>query len=398
MGEVAPLSVGRLIWIGLATRLFTDSAVQLFFPFLPVIAVGLGTTSVVVGRLVSLRSATGLLSPYFGAMADRHGYRVVMRWGLLLAAVGYAIVGLSQGIGLAAVGMVVAGLGTFAFVPTIQAYLSSILPYARRARGLGMLEFAWAFSGIAGLSLLGLLIEATNWRAPFFVLSVCLLVAAVAYGWLPTARGGQVTVSHPTAASDVDLGFFDLGGNGRSAWGTIISGGAITFGAMNLFISYGVWLEVEYGLGPAALGQVAFLLGAADLCGSVLVSLGSDRIGKRRSVLIGTALAALGFVVLPWFNSGEALVLVGLLGVRFAFEFAVVSNMALLSEQVPEARGKLFTLGAAASLIGATLAGFTGPWAYSVFGVQGLSLVSGLAMGFALLVVARTVREQLAIT
>lgn len=63
-----------------------------------------------------------------------------MRLGLLLAALGYLVVGLSTSLGLAAVGMVIGGLGTFAFVPTLQAYLSTRLPFNKRARGLGTLD------------------------------------------------------------------------------------------------------------------------------------------------------------------------------------------------------------------------------------------------------------------
>ncbi len=119
--ESPEISVNQLILIGLLTRLVTDTAVQIFFPFLPVIAEGLRTTSVTAGRLVSLRSATGLLAPLFGYQAYLRGYRTVMRFGLLLAAIGYLLLGLSSNIWLAAVGMLLGGLGTFSFVPILQA-------------------------------------------------------------------------------------------------------------------------------------------------------------------------------------------------------------------------------------------------------------------------------------
>lgn len=396
--ETDDLSVSRLLAIGLTTRLLLDTGIQLFFPFLPTIADGLNTTAVVLGRLVSVRSSTGLLSPLFGVLADRRGYRPVMRLGLLLAGIGYLLVGVSSNLWTAAVGMFLAGVGTFAFVPTIQAYLSARLPYHRRARGIGVLEYAWALAGILGLSLIGLLIEATSWRVPLYLIGGGLLATAVLYSALPSAQTQPVQTasrSTQTRFSPRRLrAFFQLGSNQRSAWMVIAGQGLIMGAAMHLFINYGSWLEADYALSPGALGRVALILGVADLGGSGLVSLAVDWFGKRRSVFVGTAVAAAGFLLLPWLNTSLATAVVGLVLVRFAFEFSVVSNMALLSEQSPTMRGKLMTLGAASALLGSTIAGLTGPLAFARFDLWGLSLAPAALMLLVTLLYGRFVTEQ----
>ena len=61
------------------------------------------------------------------------------------------------------------------------------------------------------------------------------------------------------------------------------------------------------------------------------------------------------------------------------FEFNIVSHFPLLSEQAPAQRGKVMTLGSAFSLIGGTVAGFTGPWLLVNVGVAGLAWVSATA-------------------
>lgn len=391
------ISVNRLIVIGLITRLVTDTAVQLFFPFLPVIAEGLRTSTVTAGRLVSLRSAMGLLSPAFGYQAYLRGYRTVMRFGLLLGALGYLIVGLSSSVWVAAVGMVLGGLGTFAFVPILQAYLSAKLPFHRRARGLGTLEYAWALAGIIGLYLVGLLIDATSWRAPLFVLSGLLLVAFVGYGRLPAARQRQPIEPAAGPARFTRrsiLNFFELGDNRRSAYAALAMVSLNMMAAMNVFINYGTWLDREYGLGPAELGTVALILGVADLAGSVLVSLIGDKVGLRRSVLIGTGLSLLGYGLLPVLNQGLILAGVGLVVARFAFEFTVVGQIALVSEQAPAYRGKMMTLAAAAALLGSSAAGLIGPWVYDQFQVPGLSLVSVGIVAICLTLLLLFVREK----
>lgn len=394
--ELQPdISVNRLILIGLLTRLVTDTAVQIFFPFLPVIAEGLRTTSVTAGRLVSLRSAMGLLSPAFGYQAYLRGYRTVMRFGLLLAAVGYLVVGVSSSVWLAAMGMVLGGVGTFAFVPILQAYLSAKLPFNRRARGLGTLEYAWALAGIIGLYLMGLLIDALGWRAPFFVLSGLLLVAFVGYGRLPAARQTKSVEIPKTPFSRIAVvNFFELGQNKRSAWMALLVVAFNMMAAMNVFISYGTWLNREYGLDAVALGTVALILGIADLSGSVLMSLVGDKFGLRRGVIWGTALACLGYGLLPVLNQSVLLAVAGLIVARFAFEFTVVGHIALVSEQAPDYRGKMMTLAAAAALLGSSIAGFIGPWVYDQFQVSGLSLISASIMGLSIILLRFFVRNR----
>jgi hypothetical protein len=67
-----------------------------------------------------------------------------------------------------------------------------------------------------------------------------------------------------------------------------LAGALSYFAAMQLMIAHGVWLADQYGLDAAAeLGLVAFVFGWFDLAASVSVSLFTDRIGKKRSVLIG---------------------------------------------------------------------------------------------------------------
>ena len=64
---------------------------------------------------------------------------------------------------------------------------------------------------------------------------------------------------------------------------------------MQLMIAHGAWLQEQYGLTPALLGCVAFVFGWFDLAASVSVSLFTDRIGKRRSVMLGIIGSLIGY-------------------------------------------------------------------------------------------------------
>ncbi len=390
------ISVKKLIGIGLITRLLIDTAVQMFFPFLPIIANGMGTTTVTLGRLVSLRSSMGLLAPLFGVMADRRGYRSTMRLGLLLGAIGYTIVASSNAIWMTAIGMIFGGLGTFSFVPTLQAYISTRLPYQQRAKGLGILEYSWALSGIIGLFLVGRLIAATNWRIPLYLIAGGMFISAILYGRLPSveaARESKLKSLHLTPWQQLKS-FFIFHENQRSTWSVFFVAFLIMMGAMTIFINYGTWLAQSYDVDAASLGTVALIIGLADLSGSVLASVTGDRVGKRRSLFIGLVGSAIAYFCLPFFDISLFTAVFGLVLTRIAFEYGVVNILALASEQVPSQRGKVMSMAAASALLGSTIAGFFSPTLYETYGLRLITFIPVVAMLIGLLTVIFLVEGQ----
>ena len=394
-----PISFARLISTSMSVRLLVDIGAQMFNPFLPIFAAGLHTDVVVMGRLVGLRSAMGLFAPLFGSMADRLGYRRVMSVALLALAIGMAIMGASFSVWQAALGMIVLGLGVAGFVPTLQAYLGARLPYAQLARGIGMLEYSWALTGIVGLSLMGQLIAATNWRTPFFVLSAGMFVGVVIIRTLPGAREYLPPTPpldnppHSKTLAERVTGFFYLETNATSAYAAIVATGLTFYSAMQLMVVHGVWYTEQYALGPRELGYVALLFGCFDLVASVSVSLFTDRFGKRRSVLLGVSGALLGYLLIPWLNISIIAAVISVAFARGFFEFAIVANLALLSQQSPNQRGKVMTLGAALTLLCSTIASLVAPSLYTRIGITGIAIISVICSALALLLIITRVRE-----
>ncbi|MCY3991368.1 MAG: MFS transporter [Caldilineaceae bacterium] len=385
----------------IAARLAVDTTTQLFFPFLQTIALGMAIDIVLLGRLVSLRSLAGLSAPLFGAAADRYGYRRLMRLSLLLAAAGMYLLGSGWGIWSVVAGMVVSGMGLTGFLPTCQAYISARLPFAQRARGIGALEYSWALAGIVGLSLMGFLFGRFSWQLPFMVLATAMLAGWVLLRLLPEARGEaarkEVAAARAREVAPRRLrsrsltpllstlpplhvgrvaGLFDLGANWRAAFAVICANGLFYFSQVHILIAHGAWLQTEYGLAPESLGLVALAQGGADLCGSVLVSLITDRVGKKRAVQAGMLGSLLVYSSLPFINVGLIPVIAALVLLRFVFEYGIVSAIALISEQAPDRRAKMISLSVALNLVGSTVSGFTGPWMYTRFGVWGLGPVA----------------------
>jgi predicted MFS family arabinose efflux permease len=351
---------------------------------------------VIMGRLLGVQNLAGMSSPVLGVLAERHSYRRVMQGSLVAGALGFLLIGLSVGLWSALSGLLLIGFCVAGLIPTLVAYLSTRLPYARRARGLGMLEYSWALAGIVGLFVVGQLIELFGWRIPCFGLAAGLLIMAAIFGALPDVRGEHKphsSVTTPGQRRVLIPRFFALGAGGRSAYCAILAGSLNFVALMQFNLAYGAWFSDQYGMGAAQLGTVALVLGCFDLCASVSVSLFTDRLGKRRSVLLGGLGAMIGFAALPLLNRALLPAVLGLAVTRGFAEFFIVSNISLLSEQTPTQRAKLMTLNVACTQLAMTVAGFSGPWLYTAIGITGLALASSLALAAALVVILFWVRE-----
>lgn len=388
-----PTIVTRLILMSMGIKLLVDTSVQVFNPYLATIANGLGVSLVTLGQLVALRSAAGLVVPVIGAQADRFGYRPVIRGCLMLSAVGLLLVGVGHGIVLTAVAMTLMGVGFAGFLPTLHAYLSSHLPYHRRGRGLGIVEYAWALAGIVGLWPLGHLIAWAGWRSAFVVLAVGVAVASVLVGRFPTTDDDAQPTSPPSTEPFSLRRFLDLGSGRRSAWGAIVAGGFIFFAGTNVQLIYGSWLERSYGLGAGELGTTALLVGCALLVGSVAASLVSDSLGKRRSVLFGVIGMIGANLLLPVFDVGRVPAILGSMLSLAVLEFAIVSHIPLVSEQVPEQRGKVLSLATGVSLVGRSLGSITGPWVLTTFGIGVLGPMAAVIASGAIVALLGFVRD-----
>ncbi len=382
-----------LLSIGIVVKLLVDTSFQLFNPFLTIIAAGVGISAVSLGGLVGIRSFIGLSAPLIGIVADRIGYRKIMQISLIISGAGLLIAGFSKNAGFFATGVIMTGLGQAGFTPNIHAHVSSKLPYEKRAMGIGILEYSWALAGMVGLLGAGLLIEGFSWRSPFIVLGIALLASSILLFSLPESK---TVTSRKSSLSGKEklLDFINLGSNARSAWGSLFVQGFSMFALMHLMIIHGGWLVDEFGLSASILGTVALIMGFTDLAASVSVSLFVDKIGKKRSVAIGISGMIIGFILLPFLRLSLLTAVIALIIPRTFFEFTIVSNIALVSEQVPDQRGKMLSLNSAFGLMGITTASVLGPLNYYNFGITGLAITSMISAVIALMIHLLLVRDR----
>jgi predicted MFS family arabinose efflux permease len=350
----------------------------------------LGISLAAASRLITLRLVAGLTAPFLGPLADRYGRRRV-----ILAAVGLFILAglLLAGLGTlwaVALAFVLYGLAKILFDPAVQAYLGDTVPYQERGRAIGIVELSWSSSWLLGVPLSGFLIERWGWRAPWMGLTVFGALSL----WLILVR---LQPSSSCSVYDREVSF--IGGTLR-AWRDLLRRPLIArFLLVGLllnlaievpFVIYGAWLEDAFGLGLSTLGVASIAVGLAEATAEFGTMVFTDRLGKRRSVLLGLLGLALSLLGLPWMaGRGVVVALAGVVVVMLTFEFSLVSFLPLASEVAPQARASLISLVVTAfslgRIVGTTVGGWLWGWGtitlHALFGAACALAAAGFLYG-----------------
>lgn len=366
----------RLVITGLFSRILTDTSSQMFYAFFPILAAGMGVSSVTFGRLLSVRSSAGFLTPVFGNMIERRGYRVTLPLILIAASIGSLLLAASPSLPFIVVAIFIMGIGTTVFQPLFAAYTSNTFPPEYRARYMGMIEYGWALSSIVGVYVVGQVLEISSWRVPLIGIGVLFAIMAAVFA--------QLLRNQPDADDTPPISMweqFHITENRKEAYGAVFMQSIIIISALHFFISYSIWLNDQYQFDAVQLASIVLTFGFVDLIGSGLVSLVLDRLGRRNALMLGSGLSSIAFMLLVLFNQWGLIPALGMLFFgRFLFEFTIVSGVITVSEQSPNQRSRVMSLLGFFGTISQALAGLTGPVAYVNFGLAGLGVPT--AIGF----------------
>ncbi len=333
----------RLAWqVGAAalSRLFLNTARRFVYPFAPVLSRGLGVPITAITSLIAINQVTGILSLFFGPLSDRWGYRTMMLAGLGMLAVGMLSGWLFPTYAVVMLALFLAGLGKSIFDPALQAYVAERVPYERRGLVIGVIEMSWSGATLLSIPLLGLLIQRAGWRAAFLVLGALGVLSVIILAWL--MPGGEKSSFRSGVLSGIKAGWQKLA-RSRLALGALGYAFFVSMANDNLFVVYGVWLEDRFGLSVVALGTATIAIGIAELAGESLTAFLSDRLGLKRSVIMGLILSGLGYAALPLAEQTLPLALVGLFLVFVTVEFSIVTSISLFTELLPDARATMMS-------------------------------------------------------
>ena len=348
-------------------RLVVDTSFRMLYPFVPQISDGLQVSITVFGWLLMIRSASAFFSPLIGTLADRYGRRKIMALALLAQGIGIAGIPLTAG-WWSVLPIFLCGLAINAYLPAQQAYISDLAPYDRRGRALASVDIAFAFSGMALMPIIGWMITGYGWQTPFLWLGALSVIAALlTWAYLPETKTRTVSKQNMSA--------WDLlqKRNVQASMGVAI----LLFIAVGIFMTFwSIWLSADFGFDALDLGLMAQQIGVAELLGAILAGLVVDRLGKRRTSLIGILISAMMFASIPLARENLLTIRILLVITVFWVELTIVSLFPLYGEQVPHARATIFALIALGNGIGLAI----GPLITTIlWDWQGLSTITSVA-------------------
>ncbi len=348
--------------------------------FLPTLATAFATTTARLTTVLGIGEMAGLSTLLLGRHLDGGRERKIMAAALGLVAAS-AFMALTGNFWLFALSYVVLIVGVAAFTVGGHTFLSRRVPFARRARAIGIFETSWAFALLVGAPIVALLINAFGWRAPFVVLGILLAVMAVVVGRdiddsVPTDDATAPVIRQPLTLD---------------AWILVGASAAIAMTGLTTIVIAGTWLDDALGVSTGGIGLVAMAFGAAEFIASSSSAAVADRAGPIHATRLALGIAIVGLVVMTQAGSSLAVGALGLLLFFLGFEFAIVTSFSIVSEALPHARGRVLAansaVGTAARGIGIVLSGIL----YEQFGINGPVAISVTAavVGLVLLTIGR---------
>lgn len=372
----------RQILLITAFRLLLNTGRRFVYPFAPALSRTLDVPLTAVTTIIATGQLTSLLGIFAGPLADRYGYRMMMRAGLAVLALGMLICGLAPLYWPVFAGLVIASFGKTIFDPAIQAFVGNNVPFYRRGRVIGIIETAWAGSTLMGIPALALIIDHVGFRNSFYLIAFLAAASWLVMGWaIPRDRGMPVADRQKISfwASMKQLVRV------RPAAGMLLFGFWISVANDSLFVVYGAWFEHAFAVSIVTLGFSTIAIGSAELLGESMTALFSDRIGLKRAVIIGLVLSIIAYILLPVIGRNLGTAMIGLFLVFITFEFTIVTSFSLATEVIPRARATMmagfYATAGVGRMLGVLIAGFVWDWA----GIAGIAGMSALFTVFGLI-------------
>ncbi len=377
--ELAALSVGIF---AIGTNLFV------VVPLLPAIRQEFPVASVSEMGLL-LVSAYGLpyalLAPALGPVSDRVGRTSVMAAGLAGLTLSALVAAFSPGPPLLALARAMGGVGAAVFTPAAYAYVGDRYPYARREGAMAVILAGLPMSTVAGVPAAGMLAAAASWR---WGIAAPAAPAALALLLLPR---------HQLPPRSPQGGYWSLLARASVRDRGALLPVAVSFlwfvSSLGLFAYMGQYLYSLFGFGPRARAAAVAAYGLMGLVGVLAGTRVARRTGKRRAVLLALSGLLVVFVLVGLNRASGLLGVLTLAAWGACSWVGMPSQLAIISELRPAARGTLLAMNNSAMYLGATVGAAVMGEAIDLAGFTGAGALAAAVAAAAALITALWVRE-----
>ena len=309
------------------------------------------------------------ISPVLGRFVDRMHRRTAMAGGLLAISGAATIAAASPSVWIFVLGMLLIAVAKFIFDIGLASWVNDHVEYEKRGRVIGFTETSWALGLLIGVTAMGLVASATSWRWGYAVGAVSVAVTAIVV--MTRLDGHDVAGSQRSK----DTTKYPMPRNGYWIFAAMFF---LMAASQTLFVTFGSWLEDEFGFTEAGISAVVFGLGAFELLASVTSARRTDTWGKERSTIFG-ALLILPAGLLLTVGHNNAIIGLILLGIYLlGFEFSIVSMLPLSANLIPSSPGRGLGIVLAGGTLGRASMSLIGTAAYDKFGINVPSFIGAV--------------------
>lgn len=367
-------SIIRLLSIFTLTRLIVSTAFRMVYPFLPALSRGLGVPVESIALAVSARSALGFLGPILGAASDVRGRKRALVAALIVSGVSLVAISFFPNYMVFFLGLLISGGATVVIDSSIHAYLGDRVPYEQRGRAAAIVEFGWSLAFVIGIPLVGWLMAREGWSAPFLWMGLAVLfVAGLMMLFVPELPPASSSMKQLKAGIKEIFRILPIMG--------LLLALVVVIANQLVSIVFGIWLEQAFNLKLEELGAASSIIGIAGIAG-VFAAIGlTDKLGKRRAIMIGLFINSLSCLALPLASFHLWITLAVLFVFYLTFEFNLTSLLPLMSNLSTQARGAFMAATLAMFSLGDSIGALIGPQLFN----GGMVINSFIAILFNLL-------------
>lgn len=363
----------------MVVRLVFNTFYRMIYPFLSYFAKGLGVDLRTISYAITMRSLMGLIGPFLASVADSRGRKAGMLIGTIAYTAAISLIALWPTFPSFFIALSLAFIGYLIFVPSLQSYLGDQVPYEKRGRVLGITEFAWSLSAIFGVPLVGIIIARKGWLAPFPLIAIMGALSVILLAWM-LPKDPAPLANRPGFWKNLRTVF-----TYPPAIAALAMAALYTAANETVTLIYGVWVEQAFNLSIASLSVTALAIGISELGGETLVTIFTDKIGKRKALAIGIIGNCLATLALSIFGRWLIGAVISLVLFYLTFEFTVVSGIPLMTEILPSARATMLASHMAILAIGRVMGDLVAPLLFTNPVIPGISANAAVAILFNLL-------------
>jgi predicted MFS family arabinose efflux permease len=269
-----------------------SSQIMIIAPILPQLGIQLNIPEAVQGTLITAYALmVGIFALIMGPVSDRIGRRKILLYGTLAMTIALALHAVATGYTSMLIIRAIAGAAGGVLSGSAVSYIGDYFPYERRGWANGWVMSGAATGQIVGIPLGTILSEAIAFYAPFLLFSVTMAITFI-FVWK--------LIPQP----DVERNTTPIGVRGAlRQYSTMlqrsdISAASLAYFVMFLSISMYVvylptWLTETFSIGAKDIATMFLIGGVANVITGPQAGKISDRIGRKRMILIsciGTSL------------------------------------------------------------------------------------------------------------